>query len=59
MADKIRETIRQNWGTIPPQESDTVVVYKGVCSDHKSKAPRDCCRETVREAAKEYSEKNG
>jgi len=58
MANEIGETLGQDWGTIPTQEGDKVVVVKGVCSDHKSKAPRDCCREAVREAAEAHSEKN-
>ena len=31
------------------------IVPQGVCSNHKSKAPGDCCRKAVREAAKGYS----
>ncbi len=35
-----------------------ISVEGGICSDHKSKEAWECCRETVREAAKKNSEKN-
>jgi hypothetical protein len=41
--------------TILTGEGHKIVIPKGVCSDHASKAPGDCCREAVRKAAKEDS----
>jgi hypothetical protein len=52
MEDKVRQTIKQNRRKIFAEESHSLSVSAGVCSDHASKAPRDCCRETVRQAAK-------
>ena len=41
--------------TVSSQESNQSTVIKGICSNHQSKEKRDCCRETVREAAKKNS----
>jgi len=58
MAHEIRKTIEEDGRTILTGEGHKIVVSAGVCSDHASKAPGDCCREAVRKAAKEYSEKD-
>tara|TARA_R110002012_G_scaffold229954_1_gene402661 strand:+ start:837 stop:1031 length:195 start_codon:yes stop_codon:yes gene_type:complete len=51
MANKIWQTLSQDGGTVLTRISHKEPVERGVCRDHKSKAPRDCCREAVREAA--------
>ena len=43
------------WTKQSSQESNQSTVIKGICSDHQGKEKRDCCRETVREAAKKNS----
>jgi hypothetical protein len=55
MGDIIGEPVRQNRRTILTGEGHKIVIPKGVCSDHASKAPGDCCREVVREAVKKDS----
>jgi len=55
MGDTIGEPVRQNRRTILTGEGHKIVIPKEVCSDHASKAPGDCCREAVREAAKKDS----
>jgi len=58
MENQIGKTIWQNGRKIFTGESNQIPVVKGICSDHQSKEKRDCCREAVREAAKEDSTKN-
>ena len=58
MENEVREAFWQNGREILTGEGHKIVVSAGVCSDHASKAPGDCCREAVRKAAKEYSEKD-
>jgi len=58
MENQVRETKWQNRGTVSSNKSNQSIIIKGICSDHQSKEKRDCCRETVREAAKKDSEKN-
>ena len=58
MADQIRQEVERDGRTVSAGEGHQVPISAGVCSDHASKAPGDCCREAVRKAAREYSEKD-
>jgi hypothetical protein len=42
----------------PISVNDVGPAKKGVCKDHKSKAPSECCREAVREAAQAHCQKD-
>ena len=58
MENKVRQAIKQNRRKVFAGESNQIPDVKGICSDHQSKEKRDCCKEAVREAAKEDSSKN-
>jgi hypothetical protein len=58
MAHKVGETIGENGRTILTGEGHKIVVPSGVCSDHASKAPGDCCRKTTRKATQANSGEN-
>ena len=53
MADQIGQEVEQDGRTVSAGEGHQVPISAGVCSDHASKAPGDCCREAVRKAAQE------
>jgi len=40
------------------ESGNRLVVPSGVCSDHASTAPGDCCRKTTRKAAQENSKED-
>jgi hypothetical protein len=58
MGNQVGKTLREDWGKILTSERYKVVVPSGVCSDHASKAPGDCCRKTTRKTTKEDSQKD-
>tara|TARA_R110002110_G_scaffold245116_1_gene461580 strand:- start:572 stop:766 length:195 start_codon:yes stop_codon:yes gene_type:complete len=58
MANEIRKTFSQDRRTVLTRISDKKPVERGVCQDHKSKAPSECCREAVREAAQAHCQKD-
>jgi|TARA_R100000149_G_scaffold62037_1_gene31805 hypothetical protein len=59
MENKVRETFWENGGKILTGEGHQISIPSGVCSDHASKAPGDCCRKTARKAAQENSQEDG
>jgi hypothetical protein len=59
MADEVRQEVERDGRAVSTGKRHKVSVSTGVCSDHASKAPWDCCRKTVRKAAQEDCEKDG
>jgi len=58
MENQVGKTFGEDWGKILTSERYKVVVPSGVCGDHASKAPGDCCRKTVRKTTKKNSQKD-
>jgi hypothetical protein len=51
--DTVEKVSERGGGTILTGEGHKIVIPEGVCSDHWSKTPEDCCREVGRKAARE------